>query len=301
MKTFEAILSSTVVDQHGEVMSKGALESAANILSKNYVQMGVEHDPRHPPIGRFTEAWVEEQSDGVIVLKGRGELFEPEDELPNSIGKTIIEREYPEGHLQLTFDRSYNSDEDHADINAIANRFGSKPRQEIKKAVEPLSILAIGGAFVFGAIASGFLGQIGADTYTFLKDKLVALIKRQRGKSKDQLLVFDFTVTHKGQKLLVQAILSNPTDEQIDTFLKQAIYDLDSAIGSDAFSPKLQLSRLVYLYENQSLEFLYAVRKDGFPVTYKKKKTGQGTLCGRKLRPHRDGRERYEQRNAVTH
>ncbi len=233
--------------------------------------MGVEHDPRHPPIGRFTEAWIEEQPDGVVVLKGRGELFEPGDTLPDSIERTIVEKEYNDAHLQIAFDRSYNSDEDRADINAIAKRFGSEPKQEIKKAVDPLSVLVIGGgAFILGAIGNGFFGQIGADAYTFLRDKLVSLIKRQRGKSKEQLLVFEFAVTHKGQKLFVHTILSNPADEQIETFLKHTIYDLDAVIDSGSFSPKLHLSRLVYSYENGSLKFLYAVRKDGFPVTIEK-------------------------------
>jgi hypothetical protein len=270
MKTFEAVLSSNQVDRHGEVMSKGALESAANTLSKNYVQMGVEHDPRHPPIGRFIEAWIEEQPDGVILLKGRGELFEEGDQLPDSVEKTIVEREHSEGPLKITFDRSYGSDEDRDDIKAIADRFGSKPQQEIKKAVEPLSVLTIAGAFVLGAIGSGFFGQIGADAYTFLRDKLVTLFQRQRSKSNEQLLVFEFTVMHKGQKLLVHTILSNPTDQQIDKFLKQSIYDLDAVIDAEAFSSKKKLSRLVYSYENESLKFLYAVRKDGFPVTFKK-------------------------------
>ena len=85
MKRFEAILSSTQVDLHGERMTKGALESAAAALRSHYVQMGVEHDPRHPPIGRFTEAWIEELPDGQAILKGAGELFEPGDALPESI------------------------------------------------------------------------------------------------------------------------------------------------------------------------------------------------------------------------
>ncbi|HUB87370.1 MAG TPA: XkdF-like putative serine protease domain-containing protein [Verrucomicrobiae bacterium] len=167
MKPFEAVLSSNQVDRHGEVMSKGALESAAAVLNKNYVQMGVEHDPRHPPIGRFVEAWIEEQPDGVILLKGRGELFEESDKLPDSVEKFIVEREHAEGPLQISFDRTYNSDADQADIKSIANRFGSEPKQEIKKALEPLSILTIGGAFILGGIASGFFGQIGADAYIF--------------------------------------------------------------------------------------------------------------------------------------
>ena len=126
MKRFEAILSTTQVDLHGERMTKGALESAAAVLRSHYVQMGVEHDPRHPPIGRFTEAWVEELPEGYAVLKGAGDLFEPGDALPESIEKRIVERDYPPASVTILYDRTYNSDEDKADVEELAARVGGK-------------------------------------------------------------------------------------------------------------------------------------------------------------------------------
>lgn len=91
MKRFEATLSSTTIDAHGEVMSRGALESAAATLKRNYISMGVEHDPRNPPIGRLTDAWIKDLESGLSLLKGVGELFEPGDTLPASVEKTIVE------------------------------------------------------------------------------------------------------------------------------------------------------------------------------------------------------------------
>jgi len=43
--------------------------------------------------------------------------------------------------------------------------------------------------------------------------------------------------------------------------------DLDK-IPPAHFDPVNHLSRLVYFYENGKLEFKYAVRTDGFPLTY---------------------------------
>src|SRR6266508_4767309 len=202
MKRFEAILSSTTIDAHGEMMSRGALVSAAAALQRNYISMGIEHDPRNPPIGRITDAWVEDLDNGISIIKGVGELFEPGDALPTRVDKRIVEHEYVGDHLVVGYDRTYDTRVDLADINAIGDRFGSKPQLEIKKAVEPLSVLTIDGAFIFGAIAAGFFGQIGADAYLWLKDRLVSLIERQKAKSKEQLLVFEFSVTIDSHRVL---------------------------------------------------------------------------------------------------
>jgi hypothetical protein len=268
MKRFEATLSSTAIDGHGEMMSRGALESAAAALKRNLISMGVEHDPRNPPIGRVTDAWVEDVENGLSLLKGVGELFEPGDSLPPNVDKTIVEREYSRDKLILGFDRTYDNPDFEADIQAIVERFGTEPRLEIKKAVEPLSILTIGGAFVLGAIASGFFGQIGADAYLWLKTHLGRLIEKQRQTTKEQLLVFEFSVTCEGHRVLVQTILPSPKSDDIDAFLRRAIYELDR-IPPDWFNPVQYLSRLVYFFENGKLEFKYAVRTDGFPINYK--------------------------------
>jgi hypothetical protein len=267
MKKLELTVASNQVDRHGDVFAKSALEDMVQALNQNYLSMGVEHDPRNIPIGRVSNAWLEEKPDGVILVKAIGEMFEPDDILSETIEKTIVEREHTSDRLEISYDLSYSNTEDKADIKEIAQKFGTTPGFEAKKALEPLSILTFSGCFVLGAIFSGFFGQIGADGCAFLKNKLTILIKRQRQKSKEQLVVFNFTVTHKGQKLLVQTIVSNPDELKFDEFFQKAIYDLDK-IPADFFDNRHKLSRVVYMYDKNGLEFLYAVRKDGYPISF---------------------------------
>jgi len=224
MKRFESILASTQLDQRGEMFSRSSLESAAALLKRHYLTLGIEHDPRIAPVGRVIDAWVEDLPDGSSLLRSVGELFEPEDQLPPQIDRTIVERTYEAGRLQVVFDRTYENQEDIAEINDIAERFGSKPRFEGKKALDPLSVPLIGGSFVLGKIASGFFKEIGSDSYKWLKTKLSGLIERQRSKSKEQLLVFAFTVNRNGGSVLVQTILTNPKAEDIENFLRNTIH-----------------------------------------------------------------------------
>jgi hypothetical protein len=240
------------------------------ILNQNYLTWGIEHDPRHVPIGRFGNGWLEEKPDGVIVVKAIGELFEPDDILPDAIEKTIVERKHATNQLKIGYDRSYSNAEDETDINKIAEKFGTSPGFEVKKALEPLSILSFSGCFVLGAIATGFFAQIGADGYTFLKDKLVNLVGRQRKKSKEQLVVFNFTVSHKDEKLLIQTIIGNPGDVDIDEFFQKGVYNLDRILPNP-FDRRYKLSRLVFIFDSKNgIQFCYAVRKDGFPIELKK-------------------------------
>jgi|ERR1039458_3592853 hypothetical protein len=270
MKKYEVTISSNQVDGHGDAFAKSALEDMVQILNRNYLTWGVEHDPRHPPIGRFGNAWLEDKPNGVILVKAIGELFEPDDILPEEIEKTIVEREHASNQLEIGYDRSYSNSEDEAEINEIAQKFGTIPKFEVKKALEPLSILTFSGCFVLGAIASGFFRQIGADSYIFLKDKLVKLLGRQSEKSKQQLVVFNFTVSHKNEKLLVQTIISSPNEVDIDEFFQQGVYNLDKILPN-LFDRRYKLSRLVFMYDSKNgIQFLYAVRKDGFPIGFKK-------------------------------
>lgn len=276
MKSFEATVSSTEVDSHGDHMTRAELEAAAETMNRHVIQMGVEHDPRHAPIGRFVEAWVEDMPDDISVLKARGEMFDGGDTLPDVIDRTIVQHEYSCGTATISFDRSYHNDEDITDIEEIAARFGTRPLFEAKKAAEPLSALTIGaGAFVLGAIASGFFGSIGSDAYTWLKAKLAKLIQNQKNKSNEQILVFEFTVSHDDHQLLIQTIITNPKEVDIDGFLSKAIYDLD-AIDSRYFYGGHNLTRLVYYWENGVLTFQYAVRMDGFPVHLRLTDSEQG-------------------------
>lgn len=268
MKQIEATLSSTQLDAHRHMMTREALESAAEVFKTHSIQMGYEHDPRHAPLGRFVEAWVEDLPSGISVLKARGELFEPDDALPEEIGKPIVEKHHSGGPLRLALDMSYQGREFDDDITSLSAVLGSKPQLELKKAVEPLSILILSGTFVLGAIASGFIGSIGSDAYGLLKTKLKAMLAKQRNRTKEQLLVFEFTISHQGNRVAVHTIVTNPDDTAIDGMLGNAVYELDK-IHPDLFSERHHLGRLVYMYEQGKLSFLYGVREDGYPVNFR--------------------------------
>lgn len=163
---------------------------------------------------------------------------------------------------------SYQGREFQDDISSLSEALGSKPEYEVKKAVEPLSILILGGAFILGNIAKGFIGSIGSDAYELLKTKLKAMFAKQRKRTKEQLLVFKFTVSYEGHAVAVHTIVTNPDDTALDGMLENAVYDLDK-IHPDLFSKRHHLGRLVYMYERGKLSFLYGVREDGYPVNYK--------------------------------
>lgn len=269
MKHIEAVVSSTSIDAHGHMMSRESLVMTAEDFKTNCIQMGYEHDPRLAPLGRFVDAWVEDLPSGISILKTTGELFEPDDILPNKIGKPVFEKRHPGGPILLTLDMSYDSPEFQDDIRFISTILGSKPQYELKKAVEPLSILALSGTFALGAIATGFFGCIGADAYNLLKDRLKAMLAKQRTRTKEQLLVFEFTVTHKEKSVAVHTIITNPEAVSIDQMFGNTIYELDK-IPHDLFAEHHHLSRLVYSYDQGDLLFLYGVREDGYPINFKK-------------------------------
>ena len=164
MKHFKGIIGTSHVDAHNVVISVEALRDLVEQIKNNYIPMGTEHDPRIPPRGRFVSARIVTLEDGEYGVEGIGEIFEPGDsfELRND-GREIPLLRQEDGNLHIAFDRSYRDQEDQDIINEIARLFASKPQEQIKKALEPISILIIGGVFVLGGIASGFLGNVGAD------------------------------------------------------------------------------------------------------------------------------------------
>jgi hypothetical protein len=143
---------------------------------------------------------------------------------------------------------------------------GSKPQQEIKKSLEPLSILAIGGAFILGGIANGFLGKIGSDAYDSIKSKITELFqKKAKEKKHEALLVFSFLISVDEYHIEVETILTNPTSEDIDNFLKSGLHQLDSLV-LEYFDKNAGLRRITTRYENKELHLIFGVRKDAVPM-----------------------------------
>ncbi len=164
MKRLETVVSSTHLDSQGERMSRGALEDLVESISKSYIPVGIEHDPRIPPQGRIVSGFVRECTDGEFEAVAIMEIFEDGDDpsLPDDTREVVLPAHRVDG-LTVSHDWTHRSEEDQSDINAIAGILRNKPVYEVKKSADPISIISLTGAFVLGGIANGFLGRIGAE------------------------------------------------------------------------------------------------------------------------------------------
>jgi len=132
----------THVDRHNERFAMSALEGMVNQANSSYIPMGVEHDPRFPPMGRITHAEISPLPDGEYAVKATFELFDV-DTLRSDARRSIpldvreIER------FDVAYDRTSQANDARGDIAALAGLAGSEPREMGKKSVEPLAAARI--------------------------------------------------------------------------------------------------------------------------------------------------------------
>ena len=201
---------------------------------------------------------------------GIGEFFEQGDiyELKDD-GREIPLHGQDVDNLHVQFDRNYRDQEDQDIINELGSLFGSEPQEEIKKSLDPISILTIAGAFALGGIANGFLSKMGSDAYDSIKSKITKLMqKKAKEKDHESLLVFYFWVSVDGYHIEVEVILTNPTSEDIDAFFISGLKQLDSLV-LQYFDKNIGLRRITTKYENKKLNLMFGVRKDAVPMFQK--------------------------------
>ena len=264
MKLSSQIIATTHVDLHSERMTVGALESLVELINGSHTPVGIQHDPRIAPVGRVASARVRKLDDGEYAAEAVVELFEPGDEIRLIDGDRELPIHRCEGQgLEVLYDRNFRDSEDQVLIQRIGGLFGTRPQEEVKKAVDPLTVLSIGGVFVLGCIAKGFLTKLGGDAYESLKDCLKKLFARR--KAGENLLVFRAVVTTPGYDAEVVVVLSNPSDADIEDFLELALPMLDELVQA-CWDPQSGLKRLVFEYSDKRLTLKFGVRKDAVPL-----------------------------------
>jgi hypothetical protein len=268
MKKVFAILATTHVDRHNEAFALSALEGMVELLNRSYLPVGVEHDPRVPPIGRVLSAEVRKREDGEFEVAADVEIFEPGDRIKFGMEKrrTIV-RCNVDDRIAVIDDRAFLTDEDQSVIGEIRNLLDARAETESKKALDPIAVLTIAVTIVGTKIAEGFVGQIGGDVWEAVKGKLKTLFRRPRN-SPARLLNFAATVEINGERRLVEVILSDPSDADIDqldpTIVDEAISGARAVVDSNAF-----LVRFVYSYSRaDGLRARFAVAASGAPVLF---------------------------------
>lgn len=269
MKYYKGVLANTYVDKHNDQMTLDALKSMIDQVDNYYIPVGIEHDPRIYPIGRVKSAELVKLKENHYQVEGTIEQFENGDIIPFDPDdpKSITIRAHDFDNLDLTYDRNFDNEKDLKKINEINSILQNvnKPRIEIKKSVDPISIITIGGAFLLKEIFKGFLNKIGSDSYDLLKDKLKKLLNERKEGESDKLLTFDFNIEKDHHVINVEIILSNPDNQDIDSFLNYGLQKVDEILPK-YFQPEKGLKRIVMEYNNNTIIMSYGIRKDSVPI-----------------------------------
>lgn len=196
MKTVSAVLATTHVDRHNEAFTLAALEGMVEQLNQHYLPVGVQHDPRVPPLGRVIAAELRSHDDGEFEIAAQIEVFEDGDRIPfgGDPRRTVV-RYYEADQVSVIDDRSLADDADQTILAELRSVLAARAGTESKKAFEPITVLTVAVTLIGPKLIDGFLGQIGGDAWSATKEKLKSLFRRKRN-SPAQLL--NFAATNRG-------------------------------------------------------------------------------------------------------
>jgi hypothetical protein len=253
------------IDKHNERVSLSALQDLVGLINKQYIPMGVEHDPRIPPVGRVLSAYLEELEDGEFAVDGIAEIFEEGEEIEfRDDGREIPVKELGD-RLKISPDGSYRNSDDRQLLEEMRALIDGELTPQIKKSVEPISLIILAASLAAGGIAGGFLNKIGEDAWDLFKAKLVKLMNQKRQENKERLLAFEFTVRENDHPLCLETILANPAESDINTFLQEGLRRLDE-LTPKFFKHRHYLRKVVFEYKDGQLRVIFGLRKDAVPI-----------------------------------
>lgn len=267
MKKTKLRLATTHLDRHGERYTISALEIMVKQSNSQIIPFSYEHDPRIPPLGRVIMTELVELEDGEFAVEGIAEIFDGQFEnLTDTGNREIPVRKYKTGIFKVVSDRNFRDNESKKDIEDLKSILNNATtEEEIKKSLDPISILTIGSAFILGGIANGFFGEIGADVYRALKEKLKAIYNKPAIEGQENLFTFDTTITSGDKSVNVEVIITNPTVDDIQKFFDEGIKQLDQVLLHH-FEGNNSVKRIVFEYKSDNLKEKFALLKNGVPV-----------------------------------
>jgi hypothetical protein len=258
MKRIRGTSATTHPDRHGDQLTVGALVKNAEDANKAYYPLGLNHDPRIPPIGRIIRSAVVPREQGHAALEVVAEQFEEGDTFdlgstPKRLAPYLFRTE-PE----IIRDANFDDPQSIRAITELASALGLRTRKHTKKALAPLSVLIVTAT---SWIAAGFLKGMGSDLYMLAKKSLTALMKRRGGRT--QVLVFQFETAYEGRTVQVEVCSTNPTKADVERFLDMNECEVNARLKS-LFSQH-EVVRVVGEFSDGVLVPKFALRADGVP------------------------------------
>jgi hypothetical protein len=269
MKRIELTVATSHTDLHGDVVTPEALARMATQINTSYIPLGTNHDPRIPPHGRLISARIEVLEDGETALWAIGDIFEPGDIVPFlDDGREVPLSGVFGDQLHLVFDRTFNDEASWTAIKELSNILGNEPQIEGKKALEPISVLALAGTFALGGIAAGFLKKIGSDIADAVTGRLKRLIVRDHEDS-ERLFSVRIYLEHDGRPIETEVIVTNPKPEELEFLLSEGLQRLD-VLTQVTLKEFPETKRMVFELKNGEITFSFGIRRDAFPLLMKK-------------------------------
>ncbi len=266
MRRTRGIVATTHLDRHNERLTIAALESMRERIRTSFLPFIVNHDPRYAPIGRVVDAEITDLPDGQHALEAEIEVFESDPLPPLRADRSMYFRELPRDSLVLTIDRSFNRPEFQGTLDAIAHEFGTPVQFEGKKALDPIAVLIISAsALTVGSFFKSFFSRLGENAADLVARKLKELFSDRRTLDHVQLLRFEFEFEYEGVPRRAEVILTDPSAEDIDSFLKDGLQRLDQVLPACLDGPD-SVVQYVFFYSQGNLEFRFAVRSDAIPL-----------------------------------
>lgn len=264
MSIRKSIIATTALDAHNEKMSLDCLNGMVEQISTHTILMNIEHDPRIPPVGRIISGKIVNFENKEYGVEAEIELFDEESNLGDVFKNRPLrcDDNFKLNSIRIGYDRNFDNENDRKTISDISDILKSKPQYQVKKALEPLSILEIGGAFILGCIASGFFSQIGADGYNLLKEKIKKLFSKEKFGEKERLLEFSFSIIEGDRTINCKLILTNPESSEIDSIFDSGLKAFDKIVEAH-FVMEREYKLIVFEYKNNRIEPKYAVTNDG--------------------------------------
>ncbi len=176
MRKIKGISASTRIDTQGDQITVGALMKQAEDSDSAYYPFGLNHDPRIAPIGRVVASRVVFLDEGEAGVEFEAEIFEDGDVIAFDASGRRVSPAILRNERALVYDITFAESEVEVIAN-LARDLSLRQRKQSKKAALPLSVLI----FCAGAVAGGFLGELGKDLYKFGKKQLKQLVHSDEG------------------------------------------------------------------------------------------------------------------------
>ena len=251
-------VASTHVDLHGDQLTLSALEGMVDQIRRGYIPVGVEHDPRYPPLGRLVDARLRDLADGETAIEVEQELWDPEDTAETTRGDG---REIPletGAEPAIRFDRATSDPETVALLDDLRAISGVEPEETFKKALTPIEILEF---VLVGGIAVGFLQRAGGDLYDALKSRLKRYYEARHGVPSLELLL---VVECNGHVSEIAVLYERPDGGGVEQLFESAGPAVN-AIAKPLCDGDPEFGRAVVGWDGVQARLLYALRRDGFP------------------------------------